>query len=117
MLAFNMRTPLLLILLFASAVAHAETVDVQYQGPVNVDSFDCADITRSSFINRFCCHEGERYLIVQLRSRYYHYCAIGGNVVAAFMAAPSMGRFYNANIKSSSNDGLYDCRNHEVPRF
>lgn len=100
-----------------SQTAHTETVDVQYQGPVKLDTFDCTDITRSSFINRVCYHEGERYLIVQLRSRYYGYCAIGGNVVAAFMAAPSMGRFYNANIKSGSNDGLYDCRNHEVPMF
>ncbi|WP_197521027.1 hypothetical protein [Bradyrhizobium icense] len=33
------------------------------------------------------------------------------------MAAPSMGQFYNANIKGSGKDGPFDCRTHRVPSY
>ena len=32
------------------------------------------------------------------------------------MGAPSMGKFFNANIKGSGSDGPYDCRTHRVPK-
>ncbi|WP_461352239.1 KTSC domain-containing protein [Bradyrhizobium sp. USDA 4454] len=35
----------------------------------------------------------------------------------AFLAAPSMGRYYNATIKGSGSDGPFDCRTHRVPKY
>jgi|SRR6266536_5137369 len=35
----------------------------------------------------------------------------------ALMGAPSMGQFYNQNIKGSGSDGPYDCRTHRVPDY
>jgi hypothetical protein len=47
----------------------------------------------------------------------YHYCHVPADLVAAFVSADSKGRFYNQNVKSNANSGLYDCRNHPVPTF
>jgi hypothetical protein len=33
------------------------------------------------------------------------------------MGAPSMGQFYNQNIKGSGSDGPYDCRTHRIPGY
>ena len=35
----------------------------------------------------------------------------------ALMGAPSMGHFFNQNIKGSGSDGPYDCRTHRVPTY
>lgn len=38
-------------------------------------------------------------------------------VYDAFLAADSMGRYYNANIKGTGKDGPYDCRTHRKPKY
>ncbi|TFW54422.1 KTSC domain-containing protein [Bradyrhizobium sp. MOS001] len=38
-------------------------------------------------------------------------------IVDAWLAADSMGRYYNANIKGTGKDGPYDCRTHKVPQY
>jgi hypothetical protein len=35
----------------------------------------------------------------------------------AFLAAPSMGQYYNVNIKGSGSDGPFDCRTHLAPKY
>jgi len=35
----------------------------------------------------------------------------------AFLTAPSMGHYYNLNIKGSGLDGLFDCRTHHAPNY
>lgn len=107
----------LALFLILTGSASAESVDVKYRGPVNISTFDCPQIKSSSLVDRICYQKGKRYMIVSLRGTYYHYCEIGPNVVAAFVAADSLGRFYNANIRVSSNGGLYDCRKYSVPQF
>jgi hypothetical protein len=89
----------------------AETVDVKYQGEVSLDTFDCAPIKASSLVQRLCYDEARSYLVVDLNGTYYHYCAVDPATVEAWRSAPSLGRFYNANIKG----GAFDCRNHGVP--
>ena len=106
-----------LFFLALSSVASAETVEVKYRGPVNIDTFDCPALKRSSVVHRICYHEPTRYLVVLLRNTYYHYCEIGPNVVAEWITSPSLGKFYNANVRGSSNGGLYDCRGKELPKF
>ena len=105
------------LLLVYSSVAAAETVDVKYRGPVDLSPFKCEEITRSSFIRRVCYDATNQYMIIKLRRTYYHYCEISADVIAAFKAAPSMGRFYNANIRGDGADGPFDCRTHRVPSY
>lgn len=95
-----------------TSLARAESVDVKYRGEVNLKSFDCTDITRSSFINRICYDEANEYMLISLNGTYYHYCAINDGTVSALLAAESMGRFYNASIK-----GNFDCRMNRVPEY
>ncbi len=89
----------------------AESVNVKYQGPVSLETFDCAPIKASSLVKRLCYDEARSYLVVDLDGTYYHYCAVDPATVKAWRSAPSLGRFYNANIKG----GEFDCRDHGVP--
>ena len=103
--------------LLLSSWAEAETVDVKYRGPVDLEPFACQDITRSSVVNRLCYQASNQYVIVQLKTTYYHYCEMPKRIVDAWLAADSMGRYYNANIKGTGKDGPYDCRTHKVPQY
>lgn len=40
-----------------------------------------------------------------------------GGIISTLLNAPSMGKFYNANIKGGGSDGPYDCRTHRVPAY
>lgn len=97
--------------------AAAEDVLVKYRGSVPLDSFACEDITRSSFVERVCYDEADQYMIVRLEGAYYHYCEIDPQTVSSFLAAPSMGKYFNARIKGSGSEGLFDCRTHQVPEY
>ena len=106
----------LIVLLFA-AEARAEAVDVKYRGPVDLKTFECHDINRSSFIQRVCYDKAQSYMIISLRGTYYHYCELPPATLDALMGAPSMGQFYNQNIKGWGADGPFDCRTHKVPQY
>jgi hypothetical protein len=99
-----------LVLTTSIAAARAETVDVKYGGLVDLKPFDCADITRSSFIKRVCYDHVNSYMVVSLNGTYYDYCHIDSSTVNSFLAADSMGRFFNASIK-----GRFDCKTGNVP--
>jgi hypothetical protein len=43
---------------------------------------------------------------------HYHYSEFPLATFEAFMAAPSMGRYFNQNIEGSGADGPYDWRTH-----
>lgn len=100
-----------------SSAAAAETVTVKYRGPVPLDTFECASVDRSSFIERVCHDPVEQYMIIKLNGTYYHYCEIGQATVDALLGAESMGRFFNANIRGNGSDGPFDCRAHRVPGY
>lgn len=97
--------------------ASAETVDVKYRGPVDLKPFTCQSITRSSFINRVCYDAANQYMVILLNDTYYHYCELPRSTLDAFLASPSMGQFFNANIKGTGRDGPYDCRTHRIPSY
>lgn len=103
---------LLLGLVFLTSAARAESVSVKYGGEVNIDSFSCEWVSRSSFVNRLCFDPNESYVIVLLSNTYYHYCGVPAGVVISWSAATSMGRFYNVNVK-----GKYDCRVNNLPKY
>lgn len=103
--------------LAGSAWAWAETIDVKYYGKLDLTPFACTDITRSSFVNRTCYDKAKRFMIIQLKSTYYTYCEMPAATYEAFLTAPSMGKYYNSNIKGTGQDGPFDCRTHPVPKY
>jgi hypothetical protein len=106
----------LIVFLFAAEV-RSETIDVKYWGPLDLKTFDCRDISRSSFIQRVCYDRAQSFMAISLRGVYYPYCELPQAAFDHFMAAPSMGQFYNQNIKGSGLDGPYDCRTHRRPNY
>ena len=97
--------------------AEAETIDVKYFGSVNLKTFTCTDITRSSFVRRACYDQAQQFTVVQLNATYYAYCEMPSATFDAFLNAPSMGQYYNAKIKGSGSDGPFDCRTHRKPTY
>jgi hypothetical protein len=70
------RIVIALLVLFATTAGNAETVDVKYRGPVDLKTFECRDIDRSSFIQRVCYDKGQSYMLISLNGTYYHYCEL-----------------------------------------
>ena len=106
------RVAFILALLFSATWQEAETVDVRNRGRVDLKYFECQDITRSSLIARVCYDSANRYMLVQHSGAYYHYCELPKLTRDAFLNTPSMGQYFNANIKAAEP---YDCRTHKVP--
>lgn len=50
---------------------------------------------RNGLLNRVCYDASNQYMLIALRSTYYHYCGIDSGTVSELMAASSMGRFFN----------------------
>jgi hypothetical protein len=94
-----------------------EVVDVRYRGPVKLVSFDCQEVTRSSFVHRVCYDARESYMLVKLGEIYYQYCEIDAGTVVGLLRANSMGSFYNDRIKGRGGFGPFDCRTHRVPAY
>jgi hypothetical protein len=112
------RFAIFIIAFLAGATrAAAETIDVKYYGKLDLAPFACTDVSRSSFINRACYDKSQQFMVVQLRSVYYPYCEMPVAIFGAFLAARSMGQYYNANIKGSGSDGPFDCRTHRPPKY
>jgi hypothetical protein len=90
----------------------SETINVRGHGAVDLETFECRDITRSSLIQRVCYDHAQHTLIVGIKSRYDQYCDLPQPTFDGFMAAPSMGQFFNQNIGGSGTSRRYDCRTH-----
>lgn len=111
------RTATAIALLLLTAEVRSETVDVKYRGPVDLKTFECRDTPRSSFIQRICYDKPQSYMVINLKGTYYHYCELPAATFDSLMSAPSMGQFYNQNIRGTGQDGPYDCRTHRVPVY
>lgn len=98
-----LKAILLSTALIATGV-NAETVYVKYRGNVDIAGYACT-VPSSSFVYRICYKASDKYLVVQLRDTYYHYCRIPASTVSAWKSASSVGDYYNQNIK-----GNFDCR-------
>ena len=105
--------PLLLLRLVGAGWADAETVAVEGRGAVDLTPFACQDITRSSLVNRICYDAASRTMIVQVKTAYSQYCGVPEAARDSFLNAPSMGRYYKANIKGSGSVARYECRPQE----
>lgn len=104
-------------LLFTAPWEAAETVDVRDRGPVDLASFNCQDITRSSVIGRVCYDGASHRMLVPRHAVYHQYCDVPQDTVDALLNARSMGQYFNVNIVTAGRDGggSYDCRSAEAP--
>ena len=109
------RLAFILALLFTAPWEAAEIVDVRDRGAVDLKPFDCQDITRSSVISRVCYDSESRRMLVQRHAVYFQYCDLPKDTRDAFLNAPSMGRYYRANIEGADGSAPYACRTHKVP--
>jgi hypothetical protein len=99
-----------LITLLLTAAVGSETVDLGDRGTIDLATFECRDINRSSLIQRVCYDHARRHLIVGISGSYDSYCELPRETFDSFMTAPSMGQFFNQNIRRSAPDARYDCR-------
>jgi hypothetical protein len=99
-----------LILLLLTAPIRNETVDMRDGGTVDLGTFECRDINRSTVVQRVCYDQAQRALIVGVRGNYIKYCELPAVTFEAFMTAPSMGQFFARNISESGPDGRFACQ-------
>jgi hypothetical protein len=97
-------------------IATAETVEVKYHGAVSLDAFACEDVKESSDVSRFCYDKAERYLVIRLKTTYYHYCGIDAVTAQGLERASSKRQFFETRIRGSGGDGPFDCRTHPIPK-
>lgn len=103
-------------LVLIGQVATAETVQVKYHGSVSLDAFACADVKESSDVSRVCYDRAQRYMVIQLKATYYHYCEIDAVTVQDLQKASSKRQFFETRIRGRGADGPFDCRTHPVPK-
>jgi len=104
-----------LVLLVTSHGIVARTITVKYRDtPVDVDNgaFIESMLKSSSLVKEIYYDEKGKYLLVRLKSTFYHYCGINRQTVDRWGNADSLGRFYLQNIK-----GEFDCRINFVPEY
>ena len=106
----------ILLVLFVSTCfsLSAEEIFVKYRGMVDVDNghFTQLSLKPSSFINNMYFDSDNKYLLVQLNTTYYHYCSIPSQTINGWLNSPSLGRYYNKNVK-----GNFDCRINPIPQY
>jgi hypothetical protein len=115
-LEVTLRFIILSALVLVCQVAKAETVQVKYHGTVALDAFACADIKESSDVSRVCYDSAERYMVIRLKTTYYHYCEIDAATVQGLQRASSKRQFFETRIRGSGSDGPFDCRTHPIPK-
>ena len=104
----------LLLGLLASPIT-SETIDVTGRGAVDVGTFECRDINRSTIVQRVCYEAAHSTLVVAANGVYDQYCGVPSETYAAFMVAPSMGLFLGRNIRTAP-DGRYRCEAQDIAR-
>jgi hypothetical protein len=103
------RTVALLLSLLAAPVT-SEKVDVGAQGVIDLRTFECRDINRSTIVQRVCYDAAQGNLLVAVKSTYHRYCGVPAETYAAFMTAPSMGLFFQRTIQTAASGDRYHCR-------
>ena len=103
------------LLLSFGSNALAEDIYVKYRdGTVDVSNghFQHLSLKDSRLVKNMYYDQGNSYLLVRLKSTYYHHCSIPQGVVSDWRDSSSLGKYYNRNIK-----GNYDCRINPIPSY
>lgn len=111
-----MKIFILAALALMSHAAMAETVQVKYHGAVSLDAFACAEVSENSDVSRICYDKAERYMVIRLKTTYYHYCEIDAATVKGLQSASSKRQFFESRIRGSGGQGPFDCRTHPIPK-
>ncbi|EIG63451.1 KTSC domain-containing protein [Bradyrhizobium canariense] len=101
-----------LALLFAQLAAApivSETIETAEHRLVDLKTYECRDITRSTVLQRVCYDRAQQALIVAVDGVYDGYCGVPVDTVERLLGAPSMGKFFNQNIKREVSGGRYAC--------
>lgn len=104
------RALAILLAQLASAPIVSETVETAEHRPVDLGSFACRDITRSTVLRRVCYDRLQQDLVVEINGRCDRYCDVAAQTVDRLLGAPSMGQYFNQTIRREAADGRYDCR-------
>lgn len=104
------RALALLLAQLVTAPIVSETVETGERRLVDLETFECRDITRSTVLQRVCYDRAQQDLIVAVDGRYDRYCGVAAETVDSLLGAPSMGRFFNQNIRRETAGGRYGCR-------
>jgi hypothetical protein len=104
------RALALLLAQLAAAPIVSETIETAEHRPIDLATFECRDISRSTVLQRVCYDRAQQNLVVAVDGRYDRYCAVAAETVDSLLGAPSMGQFFNRNIKREAAGSRYDCR-------
>jgi hypothetical protein len=103
------RALIFLLAQLASTPIASEAVETGERRLVDLQTFECRDITRSTVLQRVCYDRAQQDLIVASNGAYYRYCGVTADTVERLLGAPSMGQFFNRNIRREAAGSRYDC--------
>jgi hypothetical protein len=104
------RALALLLAQLAAAPIVSETVEIGERRPIDLATFECRDISRSTALQRVCYDRAQQNLVVAVDGRYDRYCGVAAETVDSLLGAPSMGQFFNRNIRRETAGRSHDCR-------
>jgi hypothetical protein len=104
------RSVAVLLAQLLTAPIVSETVAIGGREAVDLATFECRDITRSTILQRVCYDGARKDLIVAIGGFYDRYCNVPAGTAEALMGAPSMGQFFNRTIGRQVSGHRYDCR-------
>ena len=103
------RALAILLAQLATAPIVSETVETGAHRLVDLGTFECRDITRSTVLQRVCYDRPQQHLIVAVGGAYERYCGVAPDTVEHLLGAPSMGRFFNQKLKREMGGVRYAC--------
>ncbi|MDA9476055.1 hypothetical protein XI03_16395 [Bradyrhizobium sp. CCBAU 65884] len=103
------RALALLLAQLAAAPIVSETVETGERRRIDLATFECRDISRSTVLQRVCYDRAHHDLVVATGGGYARYCGVAAETADRLLSAPSMGQFFNQNIKREAPGGRYDC--------
>ncbi|MCP3374229.1 KTSC domain-containing protein [Bradyrhizobium cajani] len=103
------RALALLLAQFAAAPIVSETIETGERRPIDLATFECRDISRSTVLQRVCYDRAQQNLIIAINGTYDRYCGVDSDTVDRLLGAPSMGQFFNRNIRRQDVGSRYDC--------
>ncbi|MGY8711364.1 KTSC domain-containing protein [Bradyrhizobium sp. 18BD] len=107
------RALAILLAQLATAPVVSETIETGEHRRVDLETFECRDITRSTVLQRVCYDPAQQHLLVTVNGAYDRYCGVTADTVEHLLGAPSMGQFFNQNIKRDVTVGRYACPTRE----
>ena len=86
-------------LFFLCFQSFATIVDVEIQGRVDLDDFEC-QTPSSPIIKMVCYKEDNNYLLVKIKDTWTQYCEVDLATYKSFQASGNMSKFFNEKIKA-----------------